>query len=99
MNVPIPGEALRRRQVADLEAMLPAFVDRSPPARLAEERLRALWTLRLVVLEPSPRHRKRLAGVDPARFPSGARTAKADVDVGKARQRAMRALIEETKKR
>ena len=70
MNGPNPYEALRLRQVADFEAMLPGFVQRFrwSPEQLAAERLRALRALLLLAIERSPWHRKRLSGVDPGRL-------------------------------
>ena len=58
-------EAVRRRHVADFEAMLPEYADRIgwSADRVARERLRALRAL-LAAARRSPWHRKRLAALD-----------------------------------
>ena len=60
-------EALRRRHVADFEAMLPGYVSRIDWAadRVADERRRALRGLLAMAVARSPWHRERLAGIDP----------------------------------
>src|SRR5262249_39677640 len=63
-------ETLRRRQVADFEAMLPEYVGRIDwtADRVADERRRALRSLLATAVARSPWHRERLAGIDPARL-------------------------------
>jgi phenylacetate-CoA ligase len=63
-------EGLRRRHVADFEAMLPRYAGRIdwPAGRVREERLRALRALLATALARSPWHRERLTGVDVAAF-------------------------------
>jgi phenylacetate-CoA ligase len=59
-------EAVRRRHVADFEAMLPEYAGRIgwSADRVARERLRAL----LAAARRSPWHRERLAGLDTGAF-------------------------------
>jgi phenylacetate-CoA ligase len=59
-------ETLRRRHIADLEAIVPEFVRRIDwsPDRIRGERQRALRTLLAFAVERSPWHRERLAGID-----------------------------------
>jgi len=63
-------EALRRRHVADFEAMLPEYLDRIDwtADRVADERRRALRSLLAIAVARSPWHRERLAGIDPGSF-------------------------------
>jgi phenylacetate-CoA ligase len=63
-------EALRRRHVADFEAMLPEYLDRIDwtADRVADERRRALRSLLAIAVARSPWHRERLAGIDSGRF-------------------------------
>src|SRR5262245_29751900 len=65
-DYPDATETLRRRHVADLEAMLPEYVARIewPADRLRSERRRALRALLAMAFERSPWHRRRLAGLD-----------------------------------
>lgn len=62
-------EAVRRRHVADFEAMLPEYAGRIgwSADRVARERLRALRAL-LAAARRSPWHRERLAGLDTGAF-------------------------------
>jgi phenylacetate-CoA ligase len=62
-------EALRRRHVAEFEAVLPEYEARIgwSPDRLQAERLRALRAL-LAAAQRSAWHRERLAGIDPRAF-------------------------------
>ena len=57
-------EALRRRHVADFEAMLPEYLGRIEwtADRVADERGRALRSLLATAVARSPWHRERLAG-------------------------------------
>ena len=61
---------LRRRHVADFEAMLPKYVDRIDwtADRVADERRRALRALLTIAVARSPWHRERLTGIDPGGF-------------------------------
>jgi phenylacetate-CoA ligase len=63
-------EALRRRHVADFEAMLPEYLGRIEwtADRVADERGRALRSLLATAVARSPWHRERLSGIDPGGF-------------------------------
>jgi phenylacetate-CoA ligase len=63
-------QELRRRHVAELAAIFPAWVQRLrwPAERLHEERQRRLRALLRVALASSRWHRDRLSGVDPETF-------------------------------
>jgi len=62
--------ALRRRHVADFEAMLPEYLGRIEwtADRVADERRRALRALLAIAVARSPWHRERLAAIDPGGF-------------------------------
>jgi phenylacetate-CoA ligase len=62
--------ALRRRHVADFEAMLPEYLGRIDwtADRVADERGRALRALLAIAVARSPWHRERLAAIDPGGF-------------------------------
>ena len=63
-------EALRRRHVADFEAIAPEYLGRIewPADRIEDERRRALRALLALAVERSPWHRKRLGAIDLSRL-------------------------------